>query len=52
MGLTVNRQNWKKFTVNCLKSRQILTVKRFQGISNLSISADFHGLLAAEESLN
>ena len=30
----------------------ILTVKEFQGISNLTISGDLHGLLAPEESLS
>ena len=30
----------------------ILTVKEFQGISNLTISADLQGLLAPEESLS
>lgn len=32
-------------------NRQI-TVKKFQGIPNLTISADIHGHLAPEESLN
>ena len=32
--------------------RIILTVKTFQGISNLTISADLSVLLAPEESLN
>ena len=27
---------------------QILTQKKFQGISNLTISADLHGILATE----
>ena len=40
MGLTVSRQ----------KCRVILTVKTFQGIFILAISADFHGRLAPEES--
>ena len=40
MGLTVSRQ----------KCRVILTVKTFQAILNLAISADLHGLLAPKES--
>ena len=40
MGLTVSRQ----------KCRVILTVKTFQGIFILAISADLHGRLAPEES--
>ena len=34
------------------KRRLILIVKKFQDISNLNISADLHGLLTPEESLN
>ena len=34
------------------KCRLILIVKKFQVISNLTISADLHGLLTPEESLN
>ena len=50
----VNRQPSKKdiFTVKRLKCAVILTAKAFKGISNLTISADFHGLLAPEKSLN
>ena len=53
-GLKFNRQRSKKviFTVNRKKSRLILTVKKFQGTSNLSISANLHGLHAPEESPN
>ena len=38
--------------VNRQKYRVILTVKTFQGISDLTISADLPGLLAPEESLH
>ena len=53
-GVKFNRQPSKKvvFSVNCQKLRVILTVKTFQGISNPAISADLHGLLALEESVN
>ena len=53
-GLKFNRQPSKKdiFTVKRLKCVLILTAKAFKGISNLTISADFHGLLAPEKSLN
>ena len=51
MGLTVGRQKRLFFTVNRQKCTVILTVKAFQGIANLTISADIHGLLAPEESL-
>ena len=34
------------------KCRLILIVKKFQVISNLTISGDLHGLLTPEESLN
>ena len=30
----------------------MLTVKKFQGISNLTLLAHLHGLLAPEEALN
>ena len=51
MGLTVSRQERLFFTVNRQKCTVILTVKAFQGIGNLTISAYLHGLLAPEESL-
>ena len=62
MWLTVSRQTAlnlsvtvKKtfffFTVNRQKCRLILTVKKFQVIANLTISADFQGILAPQESL-
>ena len=38
----INRQQW----------RLILTVKKISGISNLTISDEFHGILAPEESRN
>ena len=40
------------FTVNRKKCRLILTVKKFQGISNLTISADYPELLAPKEFQN
>ena len=53
-GLKFNRQPSKN--VICYrqspKRRLILTVKKFEGISNLFISADLHGILAPEQSLN
>ena len=49
---TVNRQKSLFFTVNRQKCRLILMVEKSQFISNLPISADLHGLLAPEESLN
>ena len=52
MGLTVSRRERLFFSVNLQKCTVILTVKTFQGIVNLSISADLHGLLAPEESLH
>ena len=63
MGLTISRANGLEinrlpsknvffFTVNCHKGRLILTVRKFQGILNLTISADIHRLLVPEESLN
>ena len=52
IGLTVNRK--KKVIFYRQPNRQkfilILIVKTFQGISDLTISADLHGLLAPEES--
>ena len=44
-GPKFNRQPSKKifFTVSRQKYRQILTVKKFQGITNLTISADLYG---------
>ena len=50
-GLKGNRQPSKKVIFYCHKYKLILTFKEFQGISNLT-SADLHGLLAPEESLN
>ena len=60
MGLTVSRQTAKNLTVNRQKKgkfyRQpskkqlLLAVKRFQGLSNLIISAVHFGLLALKES--
>ena len=50
-GLKCNRQPSKKVIFYCHKYKLILTFKEFQGISNLT-SADLHGLLAPEESLN
>ena len=52
MGLTVSRRERLFFSVNLQKCTVILTVKTFQGIANLSIWADLHGLLAPEESLH
>ena len=42
------------FTANPQKCWLILTLKKIQGTSNLTISPDFHGILAPEqyESLN
>ena len=51
-GLKFNRQKRTFFTVKRLKCRVILTAKAFQGISNLTILADLHGLLAPEKCLN
>ena len=39
MGLTVSRQMAKNLTVNRQRSIYKLTVKRLQGLSNLTISA-------------
>ena len=52
MELTVSRQTALNLTVNRQKCGVILTVKTFQGFSNLGISANLHRLLAPEESLN
>ena len=52
MGLTVSRRERLFFTVNLQNRTLILTVKTFQGIANLTISADLHGFLAPEESLH
>ena len=52
LNLTVNLQKRLIFTVSLQKCQLILTVKKFQGILNLTISADPHGILAPEESLN
>ena len=52
LNLTVNHQKRLFLFVNRQKCGVILTVKTFQGFSNLGISADLHGLLAPEESLN
>ena len=49
---TVNRQKSLFFIVNRQKCRLMLMVEKSQFISNLPISADLHGLLAPEESLN
>ena len=52
---TVNSARVRKkviFTLNRQKCRLILTVKKFQGISNLSISADLPELLAPKEFRN
>ena len=53
-GDGVNRQPSKRFffTVNGQKCTAILTVKTFQGNSNLAISADLHGFLTPEEYRN
>ena len=52
MWLTVSCQKGNFFTVIRQKYRLILTVKKFPGISNLTFSADLHGILASEESFN
>ena len=51
-NLTVSRRKRLFFTVNRQKCRLIITVNKFPDISNLTISADLHGPLAPEESLN
>ena len=62
MGLSVSRQTAQQFTVNLQKMlyltfnrqkcRLRLTVKKFQSVSNLTISAYLHGILAPKEFLN
>ena len=55
MGFMVNHQPSKKVVLYgqfLQKCRLTLTVKKFQGISNLTISADLHGILAPKEFLN
>ena len=52
MWLTVSCQKGNFFTVIRQKYRLILTVKKLPGISNLTFSADLHGILASEESFN
>ena len=49
--LTVNRQK-SFFGVNRRECRLRVTVRNFQSISNLTISADLHGIVAPEESVN
>ena len=52
MGLTVNRQKKKViFTLNRQKFIALLTVETLPGISNLTISADLHRLLAFSRNL-
>ena len=52
MGLTVSRRERLFFTVNLEKCTVILSVKTFQDIVNLTISADLHGFLALKEFLH
>ena len=63
MGLTVSRQTAQNLTENRQKTAifavnrpkrgsSMLTVKWFQGISNLTILLAHHGLLALKESSN
>ena len=59
MGFIVSRQTAWQFTVNRQPStvnrqqcRLRLTVKKFQDISNLTISADLNGIPAPKEFLN
>ena len=62
MGLSVSRQTAQQFTVNLQKMlyltfnrqkcRLRLTVKKFQTVSNLTISAYLHGIPAPKEFLN
>ena len=49
-NLTVNRQKRDNFTVNRQKRQLLSAVKRFQGLSNLTISAAHLGLRALKES--
>ena len=50
MELTVNRQQRTFFTVNRQKKWSLLAVKRFQGLSNLTILVGHLGLLSLKES--
>ena len=52
MRFTVSRQKAQKLTVNRQKCRLRLNVKKLQSISNLTTSADKHGIPAPEEFLN
>ena len=53
MGFTINRQKRLFFYLQLSKCILRLTVKKFQCISNFAISsADLHGILAPEESIN
>ena len=52
MGFIVSRQTAKQFTVNRQQCRLRLTVRKFQGVSNLTISADLDGIPAPKEFLN
>ena len=52
MGFIVSRQTALRFTVNRQQCRLRLTVKTFQGVSNLTISADLDGIPAPKEFLN
>ena len=54
LGLTFSRPPSQRvfFTVYRQKCRLKFSVEKFHGISNLTISADLHGRLAPEESLN
>ena len=47
MGLTVSRQTAENFTANRQKKQLLLAVKRFQGLSNVTILA---GMRALKES--
>ena len=52
-GLNVSHhKRYFLLTVIRQKCRLMLTVKKFQGISNLTLLAHLHGLLAPEEALN
>ena len=53
-GLKINRQPLKKVIFYHQPSKMQIKIncQMFQGISDLSISTDFHGILAPEESLN
>ena len=62
MGLSVSRQTAQQFTVNLQKMLYLtfnrqkcmlrLTVKKFQSVSNLTISAYLNGIMAPKEFLN